>query len=127
MRELALEYGLSDVGLAKVCKRHKIPTPPVGYWSKLRSGKGGEQPPLLKAEASQAEVIITGTDHKEIEFDAVTKTKLDAVGAAIIASKEIKKDMHHLLDGTLAVLKKGGVDKYGRCMQDMVLRLRSYQ
>ena len=39
MRHLARAYGLSDAGLAKVCKRHQIPTPPVGYWAKLQYGK----------------------------------------------------------------------------------------
>ena len=32
MRSLAKEFGLSDVGLAKVCRKHNIPVPPVGYW-----------------------------------------------------------------------------------------------
>src|SRR5262245_28766004 len=39
VRHLARTYGLSDVGLAKLCKRHGIPTPPVGYWAKLAHGK----------------------------------------------------------------------------------------
>ena len=33
MRKLAVEFGLSDVGLAKVCRRHKIPWPARGYWA----------------------------------------------------------------------------------------------
>ena len=28
MRTLAKEFGMSDVGLAKVCRRHDIPVPP---------------------------------------------------------------------------------------------------
>jgi hypothetical protein len=39
MRKLAPEWGLSDVGLKKLCKRFEIPTPPVGYWAKLEHGK----------------------------------------------------------------------------------------
>jgi len=39
MRTLAPQFGLSDVGLAKVCKRHAIPRPPVGYWAKKQFGK----------------------------------------------------------------------------------------
>jgi len=31
---LAKKYGLSDVGLAKICKRHSIPLPGRGYWAK---------------------------------------------------------------------------------------------
>ncbi|WP_425619175.1 hypothetical protein NA78x_002912 [Anatilimnocola sp. NA78] len=30
---------MSDVGLAKVCKKHKIPRPSRGYWAKLENGK----------------------------------------------------------------------------------------
>lgn len=39
MRILASKFGLSDVGLAKVCRRHNIPRPPVGYWAKKAVGK----------------------------------------------------------------------------------------
>ncbi len=46
MRHLASEYGLSHVGLAKLCKRHEIPTPPVGYWAKLQHKKVVTQPAL---------------------------------------------------------------------------------
>jgi hypothetical protein len=32
MTRLAKEYGISDVGLKKICKKMNIPTPPRGYW-----------------------------------------------------------------------------------------------
>ena len=44
--QLALKYGISDVGLAKVCRRHRIPRPPRGYWARIRSGQ------RIKAAAS---------------------------------------------------------------------------
>ena len=43
---LATEFGLSDVGLAKLCKRHDIPRPPRGYWAKKEVGKAPAQTPL---------------------------------------------------------------------------------
>lgn len=46
MRKLAPEFGLSDVGLAKVCKRYDIPRPPVGYWAKLSFGQKVKAKPL---------------------------------------------------------------------------------
>lgn len=46
MRTLAPTFGLSDVGLKKLCKRHNIPTPPVGHWAKKVFGKDEPQPPL---------------------------------------------------------------------------------
>lgn len=30
MTKLAKQFGLSDVGLRKICTKHQIPTPPLG-------------------------------------------------------------------------------------------------
>lgn len=35
---LARRFGISDVGLAKVCRRSDIPSPPRGYWAKIAAG-----------------------------------------------------------------------------------------
>jgi len=39
MRTLSKRYGLSDVGLAKICKRLGVPVPERGYWAKKAVGK----------------------------------------------------------------------------------------
>jgi hypothetical protein len=39
MRDAAAEIGISDVGLKKVCIRHRIPVPPQGYWNKVHAGR----------------------------------------------------------------------------------------
>lgn len=36
--QLAKQYGLSDVGFAKVCNRNNVPRPPRGYWAKIQAG-----------------------------------------------------------------------------------------
>ena len=36
--KLAEQFGISDRGLAKICERHRVPTPPRGYWAKLEAG-----------------------------------------------------------------------------------------
>lgn len=46
LRHLAKDFALSDVGLAKLCRRHDIPTPPVGYWAKLAHGRDVLRPEL---------------------------------------------------------------------------------
>lgn len=46
LSKLGPELGFSDVGLARLCKRHNIPVPPVGYWAKLAAGQRPPQPPL---------------------------------------------------------------------------------
>ena len=45
--EVAKKYKVSDVAIHKVCKSLNIPTPPPGYWAKIRAGKPvTKQPPL---------------------------------------------------------------------------------
>lgn len=46
MRTLAPQLGLSDVGLAKLCRKASVPVPPVGYWAKLQHGKRVRRPGL---------------------------------------------------------------------------------
>ena len=48
MTAVALQYGLSDVGLKKLCSRLQIPTPMRGYWAKLKAGKRVPSKPRLK-------------------------------------------------------------------------------
>jgi len=43
---LASSFGLSDNGLRKVCKKTRVPTPPRGYWAKLRHGYDVSPVPL---------------------------------------------------------------------------------
>jgi hypothetical protein len=39
MTKVAEEFGISDVGLKKICRKHRVPTPPRGYWARKDSGK----------------------------------------------------------------------------------------
>lgn len=43
---VAPRYGLSDVGLVKICKRLGIPVPPRGYWAKVKAGRHTRKVPL---------------------------------------------------------------------------------
>ena len=40
------KYGISDVGLRKVCEKLHVPTPPRGYWAKRQHGKDPPKEPL---------------------------------------------------------------------------------
>jgi hypothetical protein len=46
LTHLAKELGVSDVALHKVCKKHEIPNPPLGWWAKKAAGKPVKQTPL---------------------------------------------------------------------------------
>ena len=46
MQKLAGKYGISDVGLAKVCRKLEIPVPGRGHWAKKEAGQEVQKPPL---------------------------------------------------------------------------------
>ena len=44
VRTLAKEWGLSDTGLAKICRKNGIPLPRVGHWARVAVGRGYLRP-----------------------------------------------------------------------------------
>lgn len=48
MSRLAMRYNISDVGLAKVCRKLNVPVPPRGYWAKVQRGQKLAKPELPK-------------------------------------------------------------------------------
>lgn len=58
MVKLAKEWGLSDQGLRKACRRVQIQLPPRGYWAKLASGKRMRRPKLRELKEGEAEEIV---------------------------------------------------------------------
>lgn len=58
MIHVAKELGISDQGLAKLCKREQIPRPPQGYWNKLAAGKPVPAKPQLPAGEDDHDAIV---------------------------------------------------------------------
>jgi hypothetical protein len=50
VHRLAKEFGYSDVGLAKLCRKHQIPTPGLGYWRRVELGQKPARTPLAIVE-----------------------------------------------------------------------------
>lgn len=44
--DVAVQYGVSDVAIHKVCKSLNVPVPPRGYWARLRAGEKLKRPSL---------------------------------------------------------------------------------
>lgn len=58
MIRLAERFGMSDVGLAKACRRAGIPVPPRGYWAKVQHGRPVSRVPLPPARSGAPEPIV---------------------------------------------------------------------
>lgn len=63
MTELAQDFGLSDVALAKRCRKLGVPIPGRGYWARVAAGQTPRQPALRK-RADDA------MDYTTLTFDA---------------------------------------------------------
>jgi len=60
--EIAARLGVSDVGLAKACRRAQVPAPSRGYWAKVEAGHPIGRDPLPSAPPGLPELIrIMGT------------------------------------------------------------------
>ena len=46
LRKLGAEYKISDVALAKICRKLEIPLPGLGHWTKIACGHTIPRPPL---------------------------------------------------------------------------------
>jgi hypothetical protein len=118
VRTIAKEFGMSDVGLAKICRKHGIPIPPLGYWRKTETGHKVVRPPLSPATngletldisvrerlppelaALAAEPPLEIAIPSELSHDLVTRTE-----KLLASGKENEKKLVVPKDGTLAHL-----------------------
>lgn len=62
--DVAKRYGVSDVAIRKICQSLDIPTPPVGYWAKLRAGKPVTPLPLpISSKPAKKSGLRTGVEY----------------------------------------------------------------
>lgn len=61
MRDLAATFEMSDVGLAKICRKADIPVPPRGHWAKRAAGKRSLQTPLPPRFPGATDDVTVGT------------------------------------------------------------------
>lgn len=59
-RALSKRFGISDVGLAKACRRANIPTPDRGYWARVTVGQKYEKTPLPQIETGPKVINFRG-------------------------------------------------------------------
>jgi hypothetical protein len=58
LSKLAARYGISNVALAKKCRKHGVPTPGVGYWARVAAGQEPERAGLPSTPRGVPEQIV---------------------------------------------------------------------
>jgi hypothetical protein len=123
MSRLAKEYHLSDVGLAKICTRHQIPRPGLGYWARLAHGKKDQQVPLPAippGELDTVEIVLQEKSEKKPAFEGFEDTRAELARIATLAPpvvvdsvkklkhplvlrmNEVKQSYHHGFEGWIS-------------------------
>ena len=118
MTKVAKEYGISDVALAKICKKLNVPYPWRGYWRRKETGKAVKQLPLPPNADPRKQ---TATIQKTIQPEAVAHMSEDT-SQRITAEQAPEQKIevpdrlgktHRLLNGHLTEWRSASVDGYG--------------
>ena len=89
VRTLAKGFGMSDVGLAKICRKHDIPVPPLGYWRRAETGHQVARPPLHP--------VKNGPETLDIYVRERLKPELAALAAEPAPEIAIPREVSHAL------------------------------
>jgi hypothetical protein len=63
LRTIAHEMGISDVALAKTCRKANIPVPPRGYWARKQAGRAAAVSPLPPRFPAASDTIGSERGH----------------------------------------------------------------
>jgi hypothetical protein len=118
MWTLAQRYGLSDVGLAKTCRKFKIPVPGRGYWQQKQAGQKVRPTPLPKLSVSAAASLGTVTLRVLQPPGAIPNGSGETSGenapeAPEIVVADVLADPHPLVVHTIRALRRVKPTKEG--------------
>jgi hypothetical protein len=117
MTKVSAQFGISDVALAKICKKMDIPRPKRGYWARRKYGYAvaiSTLPPLkgkgvkeiqIREKAETGHESVTVQDSLSI-YEGLPENKI-SVGLNLV-------NPHPLVKSAQELLKNSKIDEYGR-------------
>ena len=110
---IAKDFGLSDVAIHKICKKHGIPNPPLGYWAKKAHGKPVVQTPLPLPGKGMADAILITEGNSLSEPDSLRAAREEARINASLAIEAEPAASHPVVERTVVTLEKAKPDEKG--------------
>ena len=95
MVKVSARYGISDVALAKVCRKLSIPVPGRGHWAKKAQGHAVKTKPLPKVEEVPRIARYERPRKPDWPANAVDRERLAHVDE-LIASGALVPDSSHI-------------------------------
>lgn len=113
MIHLAKECGVSDVALHKICRKHNIPNPPLGWWAKKAAGKVVQQIPLPELESDRPDaIIIRNAPAADWKTQAIQVAE-EKARSAPRPSAATPKHGSAIVRSTIAALRRGHANDQG--------------
>lgn len=113
MTHLAKDFGLSDVALHKICRKHGVPNPPLGWWAKHAAGHEVKRTPLPKLKSGISGTISIAGGELRNEPDSVAQSREDARVRASEFDQDATVQEHPLVTRSMAKLGKAKPDERG--------------
>jgi len=124
LRDVAADLGISDVGLAKVCARHRVPRPEQGYWNKIHAGKPAKRSVFVdvddvhlnRVEINGALTQLPEPVRIQIENSrAKRKAAAASIGPRLQAPPvtDPPKELHKAIELTARTLRSAKPDAHG--------------
>ena len=89
MRAVGQEFGLSASALANVCRKHNIPVPPVGHWTRIEVGHTITPPALIPE--------LSGNEAVQIYVRERLSSELVVLAAETAPKVDIPREISHAL------------------------------
>ena len=106
MTHLAKDFAISDVALHKICRKHGIPNPPLGWWAKKAAGKKVKQTPLPEAKPGAADRITISDGELGRESANLAAAREQARIQASDGDDNEAAPPHPIVERTIATLRK---------------------
>lgn len=115
MVRLARRYRISDVGLAKICRKMDIPVPPPGYWQRKETGWNPAHPPLpaLRPGISGAVSLTPRLAPAEPSPEVTAQEAFEREPKNRVRVPRQLSSPHPLVAQTATVLREARVGLYG--------------
>jgi len=102
---LAKDFVLSDVAIHKICRKHEIPTPPLGWWAKKAAGKPVQQTALPAPRPGISDQIVIAAAELRGETPSVAAAREHARVLASDDGAIETSEPHPIIEKTLAALR----------------------
>ncbi|MDP3549333.1 MAG: hypothetical protein Q8R81_02945 [Novosphingobium sp.] len=113
LTHLAKDFSLSDVALHKICRKHDIPNPPLGWWAKHAAGHKVKRTPLPKLKSGISDTVVIAGGELRREPDEIASAREQARIRASEVEVAADAPAHPIVTKSIAKLRTAKPSPFG--------------